>query len=292
MHEHPRRGLRVLGTLGLLALAACKGSASAPIAFDALLSACVRINACGVMARARVTNCVDAYYTTQLPVGLGPVYAELYRCVNDAGGSCDEVRRCFGEQSTERCDATFRARCDGARAVSCDLLDKRIYAADCGAAALSCAVPSKDTFAARCGAGTCGADFTPRCDGSRRLTCVNGVVEVEDCAAQSLVCDEGAARCAGEESGACSGNRCEGDIAVTCVGGRAHREDCTNRPYNTKCRNGVCERSGSACADELDRCQGALLQTCLDGQWKTFDCGSLGLGACQASKVGAACGAK
>ncbi len=273
-----------------LPLAGCSKDLDEALPQEELLRACLVSSSCGLRPYPRASNCVDAYHTLQRAYGLGPIFNALYRCVNQAA-SCGAAAACWGiDRAAARCDTSFKARCDGDRAISCDALTGFAYAESCGEAGLACAVPtSSQPFEARCTPGTCDG-AARRCDGSRLLSCSSGVLEVDDCGLRGLACAvEG---CAGTGEACSSGGftaRCEGETAVSCVGGRVQREDCAARAYNRRCAEGRCVPAGGECLDEFDRCQGSALQACVEGSWRTFDCAALGLGPCQAAKNGASC---
>ncbi len=271
----------------------------APLPRDELVSACVRATGCGIKPYPRVANCVEGYHRLLRAFGLGAVYNGIYRCVNGASG-CDAVFRCFGAggANASSCNKDYQASCDGSTAVSCDLLDKRVYRFDCSAAGLGCAVRSGDSFEASCSPGSCEpGSYESRCDGGRLLTCAAGVIAVEDCGAQGLSCrsDGGRSDCVGS-GGDCTSDlplpRCDGNTAIGCVGGRIQRVDCGGQAVATRCVDGGCRAAGSDCLDDFDRCAGDELQTCLDGRWATVRCADVDLGPCVPSQSGAACGAR
>ncbi len=266
------------------------------VTFAELVNACIASTACGIMPYPRVSNCVEAYYDLHSYLGLGPVYDALYRCVNAAQGSCSAVSACFGAHP---CDSSFAARCEGNQAVSCDTLSGKTVSYDCSAAGLSCAVISTTNVQAKCGAGPCSPASARSCDGSRLLSCSDGVTQVVECAARGYTCGksaEGIFDCVGSGNEPCgsgaSSPHCEGTVAVSCSSGQITREDCSQRALDRACRNGACVLSGNDCLDDLDRCHGDALQACLDGRWETYDCAALGLGPCLGSAQGAACAAR
>ncbi len=282
-------GPAVRYTLSILVVFTTTGCSESTLSHEDLAHACVRTTACSFQPYPRVANCMGAYFTQHARFGLGPVYDSIYECVN-AAGDCGALYACFGtDQATASCDRNFSGRCDGDRAVSCDLISDQQYTYDCAAAGLTCAMPTDQTFSAKCTTGTCGADFPRQCDGDRLLTCHNSVVEVVDCAASGLVCSESKG-CAGAGDPCITQTAsCDGDVAVSCVGGHTHREDCTVRAQDRSCANGRCVPTHTECLDEFDRCDGSDLQSCIDGQWVTFDCTELGLNPCVPSSTGAAC---
>jgi len=301
-----------LALLPCLLLACSDDGESKPleqITFDALVNACIVSSACGVKRYPKVGECVDYYYTTHLPLGLGPVYDRIFGCLAQAKGDCAAAFDCYGShKAAGRCDTTYVAKCEGSKALSCDTLagpdgDGRVFTFDCADAALTCSTrKSGSLFEADCTPGPCSAPGTNRkCEGDRRISCkADGNIEVIDCAVQGLVCEKspltGALDCTGEASDECDippdahQNRCEGSVAVTCVNNKIHRQDCAKRPYNTRCVAGECKPAGSACdADDFNRCQGDKLEYCLDGTWRSVDCAAIGLRPCKPTTFGADC---
>jgi hypothetical protein len=289
------RALALLSFAAVLAPSCGGGSGSGRIGDEELVRACIGSTACGVRAYPRAANCVEAYYTLHLRFGLGPVYDAIYRCVNAAAGDCEKIYACYGaNRLAGSCDGSFVGRCDGSRAVSCDLLSHRVLSFDCSAAALTCQTKAEHSFEAFCTTSACSGDSVS-CDGGRLLSCRGGVTEVEDCQAQGLVCAEGQLQCVGATEETCGVGKypasCDGNTAVSCQGGRVSRKDCGAYSLAHACVDGACAPSGGDCLDDFDRCEGAALQTCIDGRWTTYDCAALGLSPCQPATNGAACGA-
>jgi len=248
------RGYDILGAAlaALLSVSGCGDDTS--LTGDALLQACIRTTACGIQAYPRVSNCVDAYNELKKPQGLAAVHDAAYSCVNGAA-SCAQMFGCFGTTADARCDKSYKASCEGNTAVTCDLIDDRVYRLDCAAAGLSCAPRKSNAFVASCSPGACDmATYEPRCDGDRMLSCDDGVIAIDDCAAVGSTCQP----------------------RGTSVGCGS-----TDQPPPP---------AGKECVDEFDRCDGERLQACVDGRWATIDCRSLGLGSCLAAQTGAACG--
>ena len=269
------------------------GAPSLPLA--ELASGCIRASACGVKTYPTLANCIDAYFDLHRSQGLGQIYDKIYRCVNAAAGDCAKTKVCFDQRGP--CDSSYKASCDGKTAVSCDLIDQRVYALDCALAGMECLIRSGQTTSASCTPGVCYSTFGTVCQGSRLITCVSGVSESEDCAVDGLACHSKtptSAVCVGEQSTTCSAKTfspsCAGSTAVTCVEGRVHRDDCTRyKMRHTRCEAAACVVAGSACDYALNRCAGAELEACLDGAWQRFDCLKLGLGACKPSGSAANC---
>ncbi len=182
---------------------------------ESLVAACVRTAACGIVARARVSDCVASYSDRVAALGLTPVIDPIYRCANGATG-CAAIARCFGAGGA--CDASFSGRCDGQRAVFCDLIDDRVYSYDCGGAGLDCAVDPSHAFAADCIGG--GATV-----GGLRL---------------AASCPEDRCHETGEACDADSLDRCAGAALQSCLGGQWVEFDCAALGL------GACERRGQA----------------------------------------------
>lgn len=180
--------------------------------------ACIRSTACDVKSYPRVSNCVDDLRVRPSPA-LTAVLASIYRCVNLAQ-SCAEVEACYGAQG--HCEREYAAKCEGRVAVTCDLIDKRVYRYDCGAVGASCRVDPvhafdatcdgpptnievKPIFVPDCGDGTCtigaacNSDALNRCAGEQLETCIDRAWVRYDCARLGLgPCEEmpnGWARC-------------------------------------------------------------------------------------------------
>jgi len=275
-----------------IALGGCSdddGALPSPVSLQQLIDACVISAACGLQARPRVSNCVDYYADSLRAQGKGPIYDEIFGCVVAAGGDCDAVAACFG--AGEPCErATFQASCSEGRAVSCDLIDKRVYVTDCSVAGLDCVVGvDEESFAAHC---ACGSTFGGRCFNGWAVVCAVDEPQGADCAAQGRRCVDGA--CVPEEPAEpCKLNafvdRCEGKVAVRCIGGFVGRIDCSQRLTERYCEGGRCVPAGDACSDEFNRCKGDLLEACIDGSWQQIDCAALGRGPCRSATHGANC---
>ncbi|MCK5796775.1 MAG: hypothetical protein KAI47_06325 [Deltaproteobacteria bacterium] len=260
-----------------------------------LLDACVRASACEIKQYPSIYNCIEAYYELYVDRGDAPIYDSIFRCVNQAT-TCDAVASCFGRRSA--CDQTTKGSCEGTIAVSCDLIDKRVYTVDCAKAGKVCRARSGGD--AICSLGDCAAGFKEHCADGVLQSCGGNAIEVEDCKGQGLRCGKVwyiEAACYGETETKCSDDfvpRCDGDNAVSCVTFREHLDDCTQRTYRkTVCKNGVCTAHGNACVPGVvNRCDGDTLEACLDGEWIKIDCAPLSLGPCKPSTAaGANCSA-
>ena len=269
-----------------------------PVTYNELVRGCIAATACGVLAYPRVSNCVEAYYNLHKTFGVSRMYDAKYHCVNLANGDCEEVFHCMGTNKLAGlCDGTFKARCDGTSAVSCDLLDKRVFVHQCSHAGLICAVKNTQSFEASCAYGTCAAGYKARCEDGKALSCDDGVIIVEDCQEQNKACGVTSSKtkgCVGNTTASCTTgqykDKCEGNKAVSCVEDKVHKVDCASRIFKKRCKDAACVPTGTACDGEFDRCSGEKLEYCLDGSWVAFDCDKLGFGACRTVTNGARCG--
>ncbi len=269
-------------------------SRAAPVTDEQLVQACIRAGTCGIKTYPRLSDCVDAYFNLYRTQGLGPIYDQIFACVNAAKDDCDKIAECYGRGKA--CDKDYKASCKGSVAVSCDLIGHRIYQLDCAQAGLGCKV--NNAGAAVCTPGTCAAGYKSVCKGNWLLACTTGIIEVHDCSATGKACDWHWSKkaCVGnQKKNTCQSKSfvryCKGDLAVTCVEGRVHADDCSkHKLQKSKCSAGECVRAGTQCTEAMNRCKGDALEVCFDGTWKTYDCKKLGLGACQASATyGAGC---
>lgn len=271
-----------------------------PVTYNELVRGCIAATACNVLAYPRVTDCVEAYYNLHTTFGISRMYDAKYHCVNLANGDCDVVAECMGtNRLAGRCDSKFVARCEENVAISCDLLDKRVFQHQCSHAGLTCALKKTQTFEASCAFGTCATGYKPRCDSGKALKCIDGVIIVEDCKAQNKSCGVNSSKskgCVGNTTSTCTlgkyKDKCEGNKALSCVEGKVHKVDCASRIFNKRCKEGQCVPTGTECTGSYDRCVGKDLQYCLDGKWLTFDCSKLGFGDCRTVDKGARCGIK
>ena len=281
------------------------GVSVAKLTQDELVDACIIASACSIMTYPDLTNCMANYHKLLIPLGQGPIYNKLYRCVIAAKGDCAKAAACY--KWGKACDKDFKATCKGTVAVSCDLIGKRVYELDCGDAKLKCAIKTGQTYEASCVLGTCQAGYQDKCDGKKEVSCTSGVLEMRDCEYLGMTCGYGGWKktykngCQGESGVKCSvwgkdtfKASCDGNVAKTCHLSRVHQEDCTEYTMmHTACSGGQCVAAGTECSGSMNRCSGDKLEACLDGKWKAFDCTKLGLGKCKkASTYGANCSKK
>jgi hypothetical protein len=132
------------------------------------------------------------------------------------------------------CKSGDPRQCDGDKLISCKG-DGNLELVDCSVQGLTCA-PSPATAALECtGETTEECDmpvmppdpYTPKCEGSVALTCVNNRVHREDCAQRpyNKGCKDGACVPAGKQ---CTDefNRCQGEKLQYCLDGAWRTADC------------------------------------------------------------------
>lgn len=142
----------------------------------------------------------------------------------------------------------------------------------------------------------CAAHASERCDGGDVWafdSCGNREQKVEECGSRACAGDECqsllTSGCLGPPEGVCVGNRVE-----LCVEGKPFSVDCGAQ--GMRCATGV---EGAACApvipEELRcqeaaaRCEGSLLQRCVEGQLETVDCSKLLSQCVTNAEAGALC---
>ena len=178
------------------------------LTYEQLQKACVITGACSVARYTRLKDCVDAYYKIYKEQALTRIYDYMYDCVIKAGSECTKVAKCMGfaerpQAKDLSCDSTFTSRCDGNKAVTCDLDALRggwIQSIDCSTAGLKCAI--KDTGSKKvaiCGGGTCNTQkYKTNCQNNKSYACVGNAIEINDCPSQSMQCrDPNKGQCEG-----------------------------------------------------------------------------------------------
>jgi hypothetical protein len=279
-----------------------------PVSLDQLIEACIVTSACGVKKWPKVSNCVDAYYDLAKPQAITLTYDKVYQCVRAAEGNCTDVFTCYGSNRyAGSCDTTYTATCDSDQAFSCDAIARKVFIYDCAVAKLSCQTKKTSSVDAYCSRGTCTpGKYKTACEGDTVLSCVDGVIQVDDCTARGLYCGThevtGALGCLGNQKKKYCGldptkppfqPSCNGNTAVTCENYQKHNEDCSKRDYKKVCKIGMCTYAGSECTEsDFNRCKGEQLQYCKEGKWQTLSCASMNLGACKQAVHGANCSAK
>ncbi|MCB9557088.1 MAG: hypothetical protein H6707_13355 [Deltaproteobacteria bacterium] len=266
--------------------AAADGGSVTLIDNQGLIDACVRATACGIKVYPGIANCVDAYRSLFVERGNGAVMSEVYRCVNAAKNDCAAMSKCFDARGA--CDQTFQARCEGTIALSCDLIDKRVYGVDCKYAGRICHVGSASTITASCTPAACDSSFTAYCQGNTLFKCAGGIVETSDCTKDGLRClvrKDDKAGCAGTGETVCNSNEispeCEGaSVVVDCIFNRIHRYDCSAE--GKTCQGGSCVGGSTPdCGNDLRaQCENGKLKSCVDGKYEIIDCAALGLKPC------------
>lgn len=262
------------------------GTTSGPLTIDELINACIRATSCRMLPYPKVHSCVDNYFDLLQVQNVSAVWNKLYRCVNLAKGDCGAIEKCYDYRGS--CDNSYKASCSGTTAITCDLISGRAYALDCAAAKMDCAVKKNYPSQAVCTPGTCVSSMGNVCNGTVLINCVSGISEAYNCGLFGMTCEMNnfVKGCRGEKTNTnCSPKKfsasCSSNTAVTCVGNQEHHEDCTKKiNRKTKCSGGACVEAGTECSGNMNRCKGKLLEACLNGKWKTFDCEKLGLDPC------------
>jgi len=275
------------------------GSVEPALADEDLIKGCIISLACGGLRYPSAAACIKVYKDTYAIEHTEPAYARIYRCAVKANGDCEAVKKCWGLGSA--CDSTFKAKCEGSVAVSCDAAGmKKTYQVDCAAAGLKCVTGNVASSIAYCTPDNCFVGTGNSCVGKQVQKCQTGFVVLEDCERKGLVCGtlkKGGISCIGETGVTCNPEffvaQCKKDksgaeYANQCVGGKEHMKYCSKRPLiGTACRTGLCESKGSACNDaSMNRCAGSDLEVCIDGSWKKYSCSAMGLGKCKTKSVG------
>ena len=286
-----------------------------PVAFshDNLIEACVRLGACDIERQVRVTDCLNNFYKVLSQNGKGELYKRMYTCVNKGAGDCAKIRECMGlhrrpTDPKKKCDNTYKDKCVGEVAYTCDLLKGFEYKIDCSKGGLKCAVKDtsgngKGPFVAFCGGGKCdskSAEWSkPKCVANRQYSCLGGGIEIVDCASQNLQCrDPTQGTCEGRGKSCKTSNKiCVGNVLTDCKNNYLWEIDCTKLPGKKKCdsNSNTCMGVGTECKENsfFDQCDTAnpnVLISCLDGYKKKFDCKQMGFEGCkQATAYGAYC---
>lgn len=274
------------------------------LTYQQLQQACVVTGACGVQRYTRLKDCVAAYYKIYAENALKPIYARMYDCVNKAGSDCTKVAKCMGfaerpQAKDKSCDGNFVSRCDGNKAVTCDLDALRggwIQTIDCSDAGLKCAIKNTGSKkVAICGGGTCNTKkYKTNCQGNKSFACVGDAIQINDCTAQAMQCRdptkgtcEGTGRswkdmnalCCKDLNPACSA---KGDVLTQVAGGYLWQRDCAKEPGKKTCSatSNSCVGSGTECKEDssFDTCDSDIvtLVTCVDGFTTKFNCQTLG----------------
>ena len=274
------------------------GSVEPALADEDLIKGCLISLACGGLAYPSVSACIKVYQDTYRVEHTEPAYARIYRCSIKAKGDCEEVKKCWGLGSA--CDSTFKAKCEGNVAVSCDAAGlKKSYKVDCTAAGLKCITGTAASSLAYCSPDNCYVGTGNSCVGKQVQKCQTGFVVLEDCERKGMVCGtqkKGGISCIGETGVTCDPKffvaQCKKDTsgveyANQCMGGKEHMKYCGKRNLiGTRCHDGLCKSKGTACDESLNRCSGNDLEVCLDGNWKKYSCSGMGLGPCKTKSVG------
>ncbi len=285
------------------------------LTYQQLQQACVITGACGVQRYTRLKDCIAAFYKVHAENGYKPIFEYMYDCVVNAGGDCRKISKCMGfaerpQAKDVSCDSNFASRCDGSKAIICDLDPKRggwIQTFDCAQAGLKCAI--KDTGSKKvaiCGGGTCNVKkYKTNCFRNKSYACVGGAIEINDCPAQGMQCRdpnkgtcEGTGRswkdinplCCKDFNPSCA---TKGDVLTQVKGGYLWQIDCAKQPGKKTCSTAYssCVGSGTECKEDstFDKCDSDAntLVACVDGSNAKFDCQKMGFAdGCKTSDTG------
>jgi hypothetical protein len=273
--------------------------AQVTLSYQELMDACVRLSACDVQRQPRVGDCIDNYYLVLDQNGQRGLYSYLYSRVNEAKGDCGKVREVMGfhrrpDDPKLKCESsTYKVRCEGNVAYTCDLIRGREQRLDCTPGGLKCGIKdtgsgSKDAF---CGGGNCdGKTFKSYCANNKHYRCNGGGIEINDCGAQGQQCRDPGAGCEGTGvSCKAENDSCIGNIVKRCQNGYRWDADCTKMPGGRQVcdsAQGKCFGKGTQCSSSNSKtwfnyCEGDNLVACIDGFKTLFDCKKLGMLGCK-----------
>lgn len=285
------------------------------LTYEQLQQACVVTAACGLQRYTRMKDCIAAFYKVHAENGYKRMYEHMYDCAIKAGADCTKVAVCMGFAARPQgkdvsCDASFTSRCNGTKAITCDLDAQRggwIQTFDCSKAGLKCGV--KDTGSKKvaiCGGGTCvPKKYKANCFRNKSYSCSGGAIEINDCPAQGMQCRdpakgtcEGTGRswkdvnplCCKDFNPSCA---TKGDILTQVKGGYLWQIDCSKQPGKKTCSTAysACVGAGTECAEDstFDKCDTDTvhLVACVDGTTTKFNCQTLGFAdGCKTSTTG------
>jgi hypothetical protein len=144
---------------------------------------------------------------------------------------------------------------------------------------LQCAAEASDCAGVKACFGVGGS-----CDKSYKATCSAGKATFCDLiehVTYSLDCAKHGQTCKIKPAGGYA-------FDATCTGGGSGGESLST---GVDCGDGTCEKTGKSCTpnDDFDRCAGDRLESCIDGEWVSFDCTKLNMEACMQQTGGYAC---
>jgi len=257
----------------------------ASIAREQAIAACITVGSC--LVPPRLNEC----FHTVLP----HLTRDEIACLATALPGCDTLK-CTGsawvDQPCSKADEG-KTGCEG------DVLWKCFFGfwqrTDC-ARSIDSTSDSKcvlaPPFGAKCSVGPCTTDAS-FCDGTRAMTCSNGLLSAQECARKATTCSGGACQVRLDTCPSDQPERCEGEVLVYCaVGGRAEaRIDCSQLPSGQRCVSATDSRGvprafcgfGTECFPEKDAetCSGATRSFCAGGIRRTMDCKAAGFLACK-----------
>jgi hypothetical protein len=241
---------------------------------------------------------------------LDPPFMECLLAATD----CDEVRCCWGIDSSNSCDPeTFKAHCDGDVAVTCEHFTGGTRAVKRWDCAWSPGNPKCRLFDSHfdnpnydeeyalipsCSAGTCEPEQPSYCEGNILMDCEQNTLRQVDCAARGRIC----APVAGESDSieaacvldtGCLLPHCDKHDKVICYGGaEVMRIDCRTYGDEWTCVDngfgisgwlGICSPPELEFDPEVDDdyCIGDIARICTDGGWFEFDCSDFADGTCR-----------
>jgi hypothetical protein len=208
---------------------------------------------------------------------------EQIRCLVAAGADCVAARACVGytygpcAPDGDHCEGDRLVQCSRGAGLSLDCRHGLWYTGDttCVAGRL-----------VECGISACAPDTPYHCEGSRVMHCIDGVLDVQDCAAVDANCvDEGGFATCVAKTTECTETaaRCEGTNLIRCGGGRELRYACAEMFDGGMClnegRDGASCAFGPSCGDSAT-CAGNVTQLCVLGAQVSIDCIASGFGGC------------
>ncbi len=267
------------------------------------LRACVLAEACvSPPLASRGGDCVYRLERGHItPPGDLEAFADCARQAKD----CTEALTCVSHgHGPTYCAAYPGNSCDGDLAVGCPVGTASpgwaSTVSDCAALGMKC------IQAGYCSDGNaCSGPIVLTCLGSRLTSCVllAKIQSSVDCATvypggrcgafnEDLQCLPQVSELCPESTEIARG--CSGNVLLGCDGPRASKLDCSALASDCVVDNfgrADCVARAQECTSSSpDLCHGSAISICVDGRYQDVDCASLGLGPCQATVDGAACG--
>jgi hypothetical protein len=287
----------------LLLVAGCGGANTShytppTISPDAIRKTCAMATSCLPMPQFSSGGQCVTQIETGLASGLGIIGASvsdlsrLIACTTSAT-ECGAAIDCFTRKhGADYCAAHNEYSCDGDLLVTC-VNSNGLGQLDCAAYGMHCVSANG---AASCSDGKgCDPKAADRCSGDHFVSC-DGTTSLESTIDCSIViaggtCVDGLG-CTPPVKGTCSAASCDSTSsdALLCNGGRQLPVPCSL--FASACGHdgdgAHCIPTATACSDGHDQCDpsGAGLQICVNGQWTTTACSSIGLTTCTAPAGG------